>query len=204
MTAVLPERARAIALAGDRGPDEEVTPISDEEFMRVLYERYRPRLQGYVVRLTRDVQWAEDIVQGALVRAWRARHQMTHGEAAIRSWLFSAAYRIFVDEYRLRSARSVTLTGQDVDTPDPAGDEVERLAWSVTLTAALSALSEPHREAITHVYYLDRTIDETASILGISPGTVKSRLYYALRALRKQLTPALREPGCYPVGARAA
>jgi RNA polymerase sigma-70 factor, ECF subfamily len=205
MTATkLPERECAIASAGDSGTDDQVTPGTDEEFMRVLYERYRPQLQGYVVRLTRDVQWAEDIVQAALVRAWRARDQLTMGEAATRSWLFTAAYRIFIDEYRSRRARPVTLTERDVTGPAAVADEAERLAWSLTLAAALAELSESQREAIVHVYYLHRTIDETAELLGISPGTVKSRLYYGVRGLRNQLTPALRQPGRYRAGASTA
>jgi RNA polymerase sigma-70 factor (ECF subfamily) len=196
MTTGAAERERGIALAANHCADEQVKPGTDEEFMRELYERYRPQLQNYVVRLTRDVQWAEDVVQGALVRAWRARHKLTLGEAATRSWLFSAAYRIFVDDYRSRSVRPVTLTGRDLGASD-LGDEAERLAWSMTLAHALSTLSESHRQAIVHVYYLHRTVDETASMLGISPGTVKSRLFYALRALRSQLTPASQESGCY-------
>jgi RNA polymerase sigma-70 factor, ECF subfamily len=196
MATKLLEQGCPVAPAGGCGPDEQVTPCTDEEFVRALYERYRSQLQGYVVRLTRDVQWAEDIVQTALVRAWRARDQLTKGEAATRSWLFTAAYRIFIDEYRSRSARPVRLTGHDIATSGAVADDAERLAWSLTLATALSELSEPQREAIVHVYYLRRTIDETASMLGISPGTVKSRLYYAVRALRNQLTPALREPDC--------
>ncbi len=169
----------------------EVMPGTDEEFMRMLYDRYRSLLLGYVMRLTQDAQWAEDIVQAALVRAWRARRQLTLGEAATRSWLFTTTYRIFIDEHRSRSARPVTLTGQDIAAPGAGGNETERLDWSVTLASALAALSKPHRQAIVHVYYLNRTIDETASMLGISPGTVKSRLYYAIRALRDQLAPVL-------------
>jgi RNA polymerase sigma-70 factor (ECF subfamily) len=203
-TTGLSERERVVAPTGDCGTDEQVEPGTDEEFMRVLYERYRPQLQGYVIRLTRDVQWAEDIVQGTLVRAWLARHKLTQGEAATRSWLYNSAYRIFVDEYRSRSIRPVTLTGQDIAAPGQGRNEVERLAWSMMLADALSTLSKPHRQAIVHVYYLHSTVDETASVLGVSPGTVKSRLYYALRALRNQLGPALRESGCYRVGARAA
>jgi RNA polymerase sigma-70 factor (ECF subfamily) len=167
------------------------TPGTDEEFMRVLYDRYRSPLLGYVTRLTHDSQWAEDIVQATLVRAWRAREQLTLGEAATRSWLFTAAYRIFIDDYRSRSARPMTLTGQDIAAPSADVNETERLDWSVTLASALEALSKPHRQAIVYVYYLSRTIDETASLLGVSPGTIKSRLYYAVRALRDQLTPAL-------------
>jgi RNA polymerase sigma-70 factor, ECF subfamily len=183
------ERART---AEERGDDEPAGSGGDEEFARVLYQRHRPQLHCYVVRLTRDEQWAEDIVQATLVRAWRARLQLNRGDAAIRSWLFTVAYRIFVDDYRSRSIRPVALMGEALVFPDPRGDEAERLAWSITLRDALSALSAPHREAIVQVYYLSRTVDEAASVLGISPGTVKSRLHYALRALRRQLPPALR------------
>jgi RNA polymerase sigma-70 factor (ECF subfamily) len=202
MATELLERECAGVPVGDCGTDEQVMVGSDEEFARELYERYRPQLQGYVVRLTRDVQWAEDIVQGSLVRAWRARDQLTQGESATRSWLFTAAYRIFVDEYRSRSLRPVTLTAEDIATPDSGADEVERLAWSMTLADALSSLSQSHRQAVMHVYYMNRTVNETASLLGVSPGTIKSRLYYALRALRSQLAPALREPGRHEIGAR--
>jgi RNA polymerase sigma-70 factor (ECF subfamily) len=192
MTATeLLERKCADALAAEDASDQEVMPGTDEEFMRMLYDRYRSLLLGYVMRLTHDSQWAEDIVQAALVRAWRARGQLTLGEAATRSWLFTAAYRIFIDEYRSRLARPATLTKQEIAAPGAAGNETERLEWSVTLASALAALSKPHRQAIVYVYYLSRTIDETASMLGVSPGTVKSRLYYAIRALRDQLTPVL-------------
>jgi RNA polymerase sigma-70 factor, ECF subfamily len=176
---------------GEDATGQPVTPGTDEEFMRMLYDRYRSLLLGYVIRLTQDAQWAEDIVQAALVRAWRARRQLTLGEAATRSWLFTTTYRIFIDEKRSRSARPVTLTGQDIAAPGARGNETERLDWSVTLASALAALSKPHRQAIVHVYYLNRTIDETANMLGVSPGTIKSRLYYAIRALRDQLSPVL-------------
>jgi RNA polymerase sigma-70 factor (ECF subfamily) len=171
------------------GTDDPVMPHTDEDFVRMLYQQYRPLLHGYTVRLTRDVQWAEDIVQAALVRAWRARDQLTRGEGATRQWLFTTAYRIFIDEYRSRTVRPVALTGEDIAGPNMGPDEVERLTWSVTLASALSELPAVQRQAIVHVYYLSRTIDETASVLGISAGTIKSRLYYGLRALRHQLTP---------------
>jgi RNA polymerase sigma-70 factor (ECF subfamily) len=163
-------------------------PGTDDEFMRGLYERL---LQGYVARLTRDVCWAEDIVQAVLVRAWCCREQLVLGEAATRSWLFTAAYRLFVDEYRVSANRLVAVGGERLEVVGSGDDEIERLAWSVTLAAALGALSQRHRQVIVWVYYGGRTIDETAVLLGVSVGTVKSRLHYAVRALRNQLTPAL-------------
>jgi RNA polymerase sigma-70 factor (ECF subfamily) len=171
---------------------------SGDDFMRALYENYKPQLEAYVFRLTRDAHWAEDIVQAALIRAWRARQSLTEDDAATRSWLFTVAYRIFIDEYRARSRRPVTMTGQDIAKPGPGHDDADRLAWSVTLAQAMAALSEAHRQAIMHVYYQSRTADEAASLLGISPGTVKSRVHYALLALRKELAPTLRIIGVGP------
>jgi RNA polymerase sigma-70 factor (ECF subfamily) len=181
-TAVM-ERGRAVGAAGPLS----ATADSDEEFMRGLYQHYKPQLEAYVRRLTRDAQWAEDIVQAALIRAWRARHLLIGVETSTRSWLFTVAYRIFVDEYRSRSLRPVKLTGQDIAQPGHDDDYAERLALSITLAGAMAGLTEAHRQAIMHVYYLNRTADEAASMLGISAGTVKSRVHYALRALRKEL-----------------
>jgi RNA polymerase sigma-70 factor, ECF subfamily len=187
MTACVLEPDCAITPAGACGANAD----SGEEFMRGLYERCKPQLEAYVTRLTRDRQWAEDIVQTALIRAWQNRQCLTKGDAATRSWLFTVAYRIFADEYRSRSLRPMKLTGEDMASPSTGHDDAEHLALSLTLAGAMASLTQAHRQVIVHIYYLNRTVDEAASMLGISPGTVKSRLHYGLRALRKQLGPAL-------------
>lgn len=63
---------------------------------------------------------------------------------------------------------------------------------AMMLKQAMSALSHDHRQAIICVYYTNLTVDEAASRLGVASGAIKSRLHYALRALRKQLAPTLR------------
>jgi RNA polymerase sigma-70 factor (ECF subfamily) len=55
------------------------------------------------------------------------------------------------------------------------------------VTDALATLTTEHREALVHTYYAGRTVNEAAVTLGIPPGTVKSRVFYALRALRLAL-----------------
>jgi RNA polymerase sigma-70 factor (ECF subfamily) len=177
--------AAGASVAGNADAD------SGEEFMRGLYERFKPQLQAYVTRLTRDAQWAEDIVQAALIRAWQARQDLPEEEASTRSWLHTVAYRIFVNEYRYRSLRPVKLTGTDITEPVLGDGKVERLVSSMMLEQAMDALSHTHRQAIMYVYYMDLTVEEAGSRLGIASGTVKSRLHYALRALRKQLAPEL-------------
>lgn len=57
----------------------------------------------------------------------------------------------------------------------------------MVIADALQGLSPEHREALAETYLRDRTVNEAAAVLGVPPGTVKSRVYYALRALRQQL-----------------
>jgi RNA polymerase sigma-70 factor (ECF subfamily) len=69
----------------------------------------------------------------------------------------------------------------------PALDEVERTLDRIVVTDALQSLSLEHRAVIVEIYYRGRGVAEAARVLGIPPGTVKSRSYYALRALKLAL-----------------
>jgi RNA polymerase sigma-70 factor (ECF subfamily) len=67
--------------------------------------------------------------------------------------------------------------------PDPS-DQV------VTLRAVLGAMTEltvPQREVLIYTYYIGYSVEQTAAVLGLAPGTVKSRVHYAMRALRASL-----------------
>ena len=76
----------------------------------------------------------------------------------------------------------------------PGLDELERTLDRIVVTEALGSLSHEHRAVIVETYYRGRSVAEAASVLGIPPGTVKSRCYYALRALSL----ALAERGVTP------
>jgi RNA polymerase sigma-70 factor (ECF subfamily) len=71
-----------------------------------------------------------------------------------------------------------------VDQAPVADDETENLLRKVLVTEALQALSPSHREVINETILRDRTVNQAAEVLGIPVGTVKSRVYYALKALR--------------------
>ena len=68
------------------------------------------------------------------------------------------------------------------------GDHADRVVTSVTVLAALEELSADHRGVLDQIYFRGRSLGEAATALGIPPGTVKSRSYYALRAMREMLT----------------
>ena len=161
---------------------------SDEALIRALYEQHARALLGYALRLSGgDRQRAEDIVQETLLRAWRNPQALERTPDAIRPWLFTVARNIAVDGYRARRARP-RETGPEALELVPAADDVDQAvdraleAWQVA--DALASLSEDHRRVLVETYYRGRSVAEAAGELGIPPGTVKSRTYYALRALR--------------------
>jgi len=71
-----------------------------------------------------------------------------------------------------------------VPTPAVERDHAQGVVDSMTVLGAMDGLSNEHREVLVEIYYRGRTVAEAARTLGVAPGTVKSRSYYALRALR--------------------
>ncbi|MFK3978848.1 sigma-70 family RNA polymerase sigma factor [Micromonospora sp. NPDC050397] len=149
----------------------------------------RPVLLAYVGRLTNgDSYWAEDIVQETMMRAWRhleARNKEGHWN---RSWLFTVARRVTIDNIRAAQIRPVEYTDEDLKV---VGGDIEeefcRDFESSEVRKALATLPERLRTTLVEIYYMGRSTAEAAEILRIPLGTVKSRAFYALRALRDAL-----------------
>ncbi|NJC82796.1 sigma-70 family RNA polymerase sigma factor [Planosporangium mesophilum] len=160
----------------------------DEELVRSLYAEHADGLLLFVLRLTGgDRQRAEDVVQETLLRAWRhARELTTSGHTSVRPWLVAVARRIVIDGYRSRKARPPETDDAPLATVATA-DQTDRVLQLLVLTDALRSLSAAHREVVVETYFRGRTVQEAAEVLGVPVGTVKSRVYYALRALRLAL-----------------
>ncbi len=156
---------------------------TDEEFLRALYESHGGALLAYATRLTGERTTAEDIVQETLLRAWRRAEQLAADDRPVRPWLFAVARNLAADRRRASKLPTTELDGEAVE--GLAGvDELDRALEAWQLADALAALSPEHREVIVETYYRGRSVAEAAAALGIPPGTVKSRAYYALRSLR--------------------
>jgi len=164
------------------------TRAADERLLRELFDEHAPALLAYALRLTGgDRGRAEDVVQETLLRAWRHPDAMAPERGSPRPWLFAVARRVGVDAHRRRAARPREVGDESLAfVPDPV-DEIERALESWLVTDALSALSPPHREVLLQTYFRGRTVSEAAEVLGVPPGTVKSRTHYALQALRLAL-----------------
>ncbi|MFJ8476637.1 sigma-70 family RNA polymerase sigma factor [Kitasatospora sp. NPDC094011] len=160
------------------------TGAADEELMRALYREHAGPLFGFVLHLVAgDRQRAEDVVQETLVRAWRNIHRLDSHGGSLRPWLVTVARRIVIDDHRSALARP-----QEVDAAVleqlPAEDDIERSLRTMTVADALADLSPAHREVLVETFLKGRTAKEAAAELGIPAGTVRSRVFYALRSLR--------------------
>ncbi|HMG64500.1 MAG TPA: sigma-70 family RNA polymerase sigma factor [Streptosporangiaceae bacterium] len=157
---------------------------ADDLIVTELYRQYRTPLLSFVLRLTAgDRQQAEDVVQETMVRAWRQAGQLDLAEPSLMPWLATVARRIVIDQGRRRRARPAE-TGDVVLENVPVADRTEDLLRKVVVAEALQALSPAHREVLNETILRDRTVNQAAEVLGIPVGTVKSRVYYAIRALR--------------------
>lgn len=166
--------------------------VADEAFIRALYSEHGGALLRYALHLTGgDRQRAEDLVQETIVRAWK--HPQAVADRPPRPWLFAVARNLAVDQYRARRSRPPEV-GQAVLDTMPTDDDPDRTLESWAVAEALSSLRPDHRKVIVETYYRGHSVAEAAATLGIPAGTVKSRTFYALKALKL----ALQERGLAP------
>ncbi|MFB7927959.1 MULTISPECIES: sigma-70 family RNA polymerase sigma factor [Streptomyces] len=167
-----------------RPPTEQLRP---EEFLRSFYRVHgRALLQFAARRLQGDWHRAEDVLQEVAIRAWRHAGELDPTTDAARPWLFTVLRNLVIDDLRARQARPAETGDPELAHPT-VSDDVDRMLTSQVLLEALWDLRPPQREVLMHVHYLGRSVNQTARVLGVPPGTVKSRTFYASRALREAL-----------------
>ncbi|NEM90331.1 sigma-70 family RNA polymerase sigma factor [Galbitalea soli] len=153
--------------------------------LRALNDTHSAALTRFVLRLTGDRQLTEDVVQETLLRAWRKPAILELDDSSARAWLFTVARNLVIDDRR--SARHAREFTTEV-LPDPGvPDRTDQILDAWLIEDALAALSPEHRRVVVAAYYGAATVAEIARSEGVPEGTVKSRLHYALRALRLAL-----------------
>lgn len=159
----------------------------DEALLHAVYAEHGRALLTYATRLLGDRSAAEDVVQETLIRVWRHPEVLTNGKGSTRGWLLTVARNLVTDRVRARGSRPQEVA-EDPDAQPVERDHSDRVVASVTVLQAMGTLSDDHRGVLHELYFQGRSLGEVAAALGIPPGTVKSRSYYALRALRTLLT----------------
>ncbi|MGW6913461.1 sigma-70 family RNA polymerase sigma factor [Kitasatospora sp. NPDC054939] len=176
-------------------------PVLDQETLAELYHLHGGYLLRALLRVTADRGKAEDILQETLLRAWQHPEALASGPDRARPWLLTVARRIAIDHYRMAAARAREVMGDTLEDRPLVADPYEQVVASRDIGHALDELQPHHREVLVELHLNDRSVAEAAALLGVPPGTVKSRNFYAIRALRPVLAA---QPGYAPPQERAA
>lgn len=160
------------------GPDERA---------RALYLEHGPALENWAYGRFGDRQAAEEVVQEVVLAAWRKYTQFDPDRGSERAWMFGIAKNVAATRYR-RNRRHLASV-PTANTPDDGRDDVEldRLVDRSLIADSVRSLSSEHRAVLIAAYWERLSTREISERLQIPEGTVKSRLYYALRILRAGL-----------------
>jgi len=172
-----------------------------------LFDRYEPQVRRRLVRVVRDESTADDLLQEAFLRLW-TRAEQWEGRGPLLGWLLRMATNLALNHLRtVRRRRQQPLeypTGPARPLDDGDDDEDLVPGWMIdaaslrpdqifeqaeqreALWGLVDSLPDRQREVLRMAHEMEMDITEIADQLGIPPGTVKSRLYYARSGLAKE------------------
>lgn len=145
-----------------------------------FYRSTAPTVYAFCLRMLHDPDDAADAAQQTYVNAWRARESF-RGESRVTTWLLAIARRMASRVMRERRSRPATELPAELADSQPVHQE------TVALEQAIASLPKRMRLAVTLYYIHDRSIAESAEIMGVATGTVKAHLDAARRRLRRSL-----------------
>jgi RNA polymerase sigma-70 factor (ECF subfamily) len=194
----------------------ELARIKDDFSRRI--EENMDSLYALALRLTRNSADAEDLVADSVVKAWAAI-QTLDDQSRFRPWLFRILHNCFVSDYRKKSVRPAEVGyeeaaagGEDHDGQEVASLLIRQpddfLLWWANperefanrilgedIMAAIEALPEAFRITVLLINVEDLSYDEAAEVLGVSPGTIRSRMNRGRTLLQKALWQHARDAG---------
>lgn len=158
--------------------------LEDEQALRDAYDAHGSELYRFARRQLGDDGAAQDVVQEVFLRAWRSSSSFDPEVASLRVWLYAIARNAVIDEARRRSVRPISA---DTPVDDQIAstlriDDLVLDRWIVE--EALRKISAEHRAVIVEVHLRGRSANEVAGEWGVPPGTIRSRVFYALKSLK--------------------
>jgi RNA polymerase sigma-70 factor (ECF subfamily) len=163
------------------------TAYQDDEALRELYAGHARAVRAYVRRFTTDAR-ADDIVQETFIRAWRHLAKLESDERPVRPWLLQVARHLLTDAVRGDRCRPVTVEAENAAATVGVDGGLDRVLDRQVLLPALKRLPPAQLVVLVESWLYGASLDVAAQRLGIPPGTARSRLHYALRALRVELS----------------
>jgi RNA polymerase sigma-70 factor, ECF subfamily len=164
----------------------------DRLAMQLLFARHQTPVYRFVLRIVRDEANAEDLISDVFLDVWRQAGKF-EGRSSVSTWLLSIAR--FKALSALRRKPESALDEETASSIEDRSDDPEitlaKKDKGAAMRACLGELSAEHREIIDLVYYHEKSVEEVATIVGIPPATVKTRMFYA----RKKLSELLNKRG---------
>lgn len=162
----------------------------DEAALSTLYDRYSAMLFGMLVRILRDQQAAEEVLQDLFLQLWRNAAQFDAARGSLPAWLMVIGRNRAISRLRGRRDREVLeenegdyantfVSSQNIE------EEAVRAQLARNISAALGQLPTEQRQAVELAYFEGMTQSEIANKTGIPLGTVKTRVRTAMQTLRQ-------------------
>jgi RNA polymerase sigma-70 factor, ECF subfamily len=159
----------------------------DSEAFRGLVDRHLPTVLAIARRMLRDDAEAEDVAQETMLRLWRNAAGLELGPHGVRPWLRRVASNLCIDRVRARRNTTVVEEVPEESAPPSQVRHIAERELGARVDAALQALPERQRLAITLFHYEGMSQIEVGEVLGISDEAVESLLARARRTLKVAL-----------------
>ncbi len=192
---VTPQKSAGLTDPGLDAADLAMHRYADGEdaAFAVIYRCVAERLHAYLLRMSRSRQLADDLLQETFLRMHRARGSFEPG-ARLLPWSYAIARNVCIDHARHKAVRKDTVAeGEEVLVATPASSDTNAELLAIgkqvaqTVEVALSKLPPNQREAFILLRYEGMSVQDAASVLGVSEGAVKLRAFHAYEALRAAL-----------------
>ncbi|WP_374311885.1 ECF RNA polymerase sigma factor SigK [Microbacterium sp.] len=163
----------------------------DQAAFARVYDLISPRVFGLILRVLVDRAQSEEVLQEVFLEVWQSASRFAPNRGQGRSWVLTIAHRRAVDRVRSAQAstdRDVRAGFRNLDVPhDGVAEQVELRIEGEKVAAALTALPEVQREALTLAYYGGYSQSEIAALVGAPLGTIKTRMRDGLSRLRAEM-----------------
>ncbi len=161
---------------------QQAAHANDSAAFGQLIEKYQQRVYGYLLRLSRDRSWADDLAQDTFLHAWRKLAGFS-GTGSFEGWLLRVAHSIFLQAIRKRKNRRE----QALESPDMGEAVNDSTATEIDLETLLAGEVLEIRSMLILVYGYGYTFEETAAVVAMPAGTVKSHVSRAKKRIQERM-----------------
>lgn len=189
MTRLRTTRNLVLAPTGPPGCTDRCARLCTDSGLSAVLAADKALLHWRAMRRLGDPGLAEHAVQETLLRGWRACATYNPDRGSVRTWLLTIERNVLTDIARVRAARPGDTNwdeiGEVAEGHYAGPDFADNLADGLLVADLLAHLPGPQRDAVEQVILRDRAYQDVAADLGVPVGTVKTRVHYALRSLRR-------------------